>query len=53
MICGREDELLDSSRSLAAWLREHGQNVELAIPEGTHSYIVWREALVRFVSTLF
>jgi len=53
MACGRDDELLESNRRLANWLRTKGQNVVLQEPEGTHSYIVWREGLVRFASTIF
>jgi enterochelin esterase family protein len=53
IICGGEDELLESNRQLAAWLRGKGQPVELLEPKGTHSYIVWREGLVQFASALF
>jgi len=53
MVCGRDDDLLESNRLLAQWLRGKGQAVELEEPEGTHSYIVWREGLVRFASMIF
>lgn len=53
MVCGRDDELLESNRRLAAWLRNKGQAVELEEPEGTHSYILWREGLVRFLTRIF
>jgi enterochelin esterase family protein len=53
MVCGKDDELLESNRRLAAWLSKKGQKVQLEEPEGTHSYILWREGLVRFASTLF
>lgn len=53
MVCGQEDELLESNRRFAFWLRSKGQPVELREPEGTHSYIIWREGLVQFASTLF
>jgi enterochelin esterase family protein len=53
ILCGRDDELLESNRQLAAWLRGKGQPVELREPMGTHSYIVWREGLVQFASALF
>jgi enterochelin esterase family protein len=53
MVCAREDELLESNRRFAFWLRSKGQPVELQEPEGTHSYIIWREGLVQFASTLF
>jgi enterochelin esterase family protein len=53
MVCGREDELLESNRSFAQWLRSRGGAVELEDPQGTHSYMVWREGLIRFVSKIF
>ena len=53
MVCGKDDELLESNRHMADWLRGKGQKVELEQPAGTHSYIIWREGLIRFVSTLF
>ena len=53
MVCGRDDDLLESNRQFATWLRGKGQVIELEQPEGTHSYIVWREGLVRFASTIF
>lgn len=53
MVCGKDDELLESNRRMADWIRGKGQKVELDQPEGTHSYIIWREGLIRFVSTLF
>jgi enterochelin esterase family protein len=53
MVCGHNDELLDSNKRLVAWLRGRGQEVDLDVPEGTHSYIVWREGLVRFASAIF
>ncbi|HEY2039262.1 MAG TPA: alpha/beta hydrolase-fold protein [Edaphobacter sp.] len=53
MVCGRQDELLESNRQLLAWLREKRQAVQLEEPEGTHSYIVWREGLIKFASKVF
>ena len=53
MVCGRDDDLAESNRSFAAWLRGKGVAVTLEEPEGTHSYIVWREGLVRFASAIF
>jgi enterochelin esterase family protein len=53
MVCGKDDELLESNRGLAAWLRSKGQKVQVEEPDGTHSYILWREGLVRFAATLF
>lgn len=53
MVCGRSDELLESNRQMAVWLRGKGQALELEEPEGTHSYIVWREGLTRFASLIF
>jgi enterochelin esterase-like enzyme len=53
MVCGRSDELLESNRHMAEWLRSRGQTISLEEPEGTHSYIVWREGLVRFLSQIF
>lgn len=53
MVCGRQDDLLESNRRLTAWLQGKGQAVKLEEPEGTHSYIVWREGLVRFASAIF
>ncbi|QNI36503.1 alpha/beta hydrolase-fold protein [Edaphobacter albus] len=53
MVCGRGDELLESNRRFAQWLRGRGRTVELEEPDGTHSYIVWREGLVQFVSRIF
>lgn len=53
MVCGRNDELLDSNQGFVKWLRGKGQEVELDTPEGTHSYIVWREGLVQFASKIF
>lgn len=53
MVCGKDDELLESNRRMAAWLGGKGQKVHLEEPEGTHSYIIWREGLIRFASTLF
>lgn len=53
MVCGKDDELLESNRRMADWLRAKGQKVQMEEPEGTHSYILWREGLIRFASTLF
>jgi enterochelin esterase family protein len=53
MVCGRDDELAEDNRRLADWLRAKGQPVTLEEPEGTHSYIVWREGLVRFAELIF
>jgi enterochelin esterase-like enzyme len=53
MVCGRQDELLNSNHIFAEWLRSKDQPVDLEQPEGTHSYIVWREGLVRFASRIF
>ncbi len=53
MVCGRDDDLVDSNRRFASWLRGKGATVTLEEPEGTHSYIVWREGLVRFASMIF
>jgi enterochelin esterase family protein len=53
MVCGKDDELFESNRRLADWLRSRGQKVQMEEPEGTHSYIIWREGLIRFASTLF
>ncbi|MBS1800907.1 MAG: esterase [Acidobacteria bacterium] len=53
MVCGKDDELLDSNRQMAKWLQDKGAGVSLEIPDGTHSYIVWREGLVRFASLIF
>ena len=53
MVCGNEDELLASNQLLARRLRERGIAFTLEIPDGTHSYLVWREGLVRFASAIF
>jgi enterochelin esterase family protein len=43
MVWGKDDELAGDNRRLADWLKAKGQSVEFTEPEGTHSYIVWRE----------
>ena len=53
IVCGMDDELAGDSRRLAKWLQSKGQAVEFEEPEGTHSYIVWREGLVRFAQRIF
>jgi enterochelin esterase family protein len=53
MICGGSDDLLESNQKFTTWLRSRGELVEFEQPEGTHSYIVWREGLVRFASRIF
>jgi enterochelin esterase family protein len=53
MVCGDGDELIASNQQFARWLREKGAAATLETPEGTHSYIVWREGLVRFASAIF
>jgi enterochelin esterase family protein len=53
MVCGKDDELAGDNRRLVAWLKAKGQPVDFAEPEGTHSYIVWREGLVRFAQMIF
>jgi enterochelin esterase family protein len=53
MVCGRDDELAESNRQMASWLGGKGATVALEQPEGTHSYIIWREGLVRFASMIF
>lgn len=53
MVCGRDDELLESNRQFFQWLQSKRQSVDMEEPEGTHSYIVWREGLIRFVSRIF
>ncbi len=53
MVCGKDDELAGDNRRLADWLQAKGQQVNFEEPDGTHSYIVWREGLVRFVQVIF
>jgi enterochelin esterase family protein len=53
MVCGKDDELLASNQRFAKWLRDKDSTLTLEIPDGTHSYIVWREGLVRFASLIF
>ncbi len=53
MVCGKDDELAGDNRRLAAWLKAKGQPVDFEEPDGTHSYIVWREGLVRFAQLIF
>jgi enterochelin esterase family protein len=53
MVCGKDDELLGSNQQFAKWLRDKGATDALETPDGTHSYIVWREGLVRFASAIF
>jgi enterochelin esterase-like enzyme len=53
MVCGKDDELAGDNRRLAAWLQAQGQPVEFEERQGTHSYIVWREGLVRFAQKVF
>jgi enterochelin esterase family protein len=53
MVCGKDDELVASNQQFVRWLREKGAAATLETPEGTHSYIVWREGLVRFASLIF
>lgn len=53
MVWGRDDDLAESNRRLAAWLRSRDAAVRADQTEGTHSYIVWREGLAQFVSMIF
>ena len=53
MVCAKDEELLESNRKMAAWLKAHGRPVTLDEPDGTHSYIVWREGLIRFAQKIF
>ncbi len=53
MVCGKDDELAGDNRRFADWLSGKGQSVTFEEPEGTHSYIVWREGLVRFAQRIF
>ena len=53
MVCGKDDELIDDNRRLAAWLKSKGQALTFEEIEGTHSYIIWREGLVRFAQMIF
>ena len=53
MVCGKDDELAGDNRRLAAWLQGEGQVVTFEEREGTHSYIIWREGLVRFAQLIF
>jgi enterochelin esterase-like enzyme len=53
MVWGKDDELAGDNRRLAAWLRRKGQPVSFNETEGTHSYIIWREGLVRFTQLIF
>jgi len=53
MVCGKDDDLAGDNRRLGAWLKAKGQPVEFEEPEGTHSYIVWREGLIRFAQMIF
>jgi enterochelin esterase family protein len=53
MVCGKDDELAGDNRRLAEWLTAKGQPVEFEERDGTHSYIVWREGLVRFAQMIF
>jgi enterochelin esterase-like enzyme len=53
MVCGKDDELASDNRRLADWLQGKGQPITFEEPRGTHSYIVWREGLVRFAQMIF
>lgn len=53
MVCGRDDELIDDNRRLVGWLKSKGQAVTFEEIEGTHSYIIWREGLIRFAQMIF
>jgi len=53
MVCGKDDDLIVSNQGFAKWLQGRGAAATLETPDGTHSYIVWREGLVRFASFIF
>ncbi|MCU1222273.1 MAG: hypothetical protein JWQ42_366 [Edaphobacter sp.] len=51
--CGAGDDLIGGNRKLTGWLRSKGLSVTTEERPGLHSYIVWRESLVRFASLIF
>jgi enterochelin esterase family protein len=53
MVCGKDDELAGDNRRFAEWMRGKGQDLTFEEPEGTHSYIVWREGLIQFAQMIF
>jgi enterochelin esterase-like enzyme len=53
MVCAKDDELAGDNRRFVDWLRAKGQPITFEEPNGTHSYIVWREGLVRFGQMIF
>jgi enterochelin esterase family protein len=53
MATGKEDFLLETSRSSVELLKKHGFNVTYRETDGGHTWIVWREYLREFAPLLF
>ena len=50
---GKDDFLLDTARATVAMLEKHGFDVVYEESAGGHTWINWREYLVKFVPQLF
>lgn len=53
MICGKQDIFLPANRSLVDWFSSNQISVSYQETEGGHTWIVWRNALIAWLPSLF
>jgi enterochelin esterase family protein len=51
--CGTSDDLMEPNRAFAGWAKAQHLPVVPIEMEGKHTWLVWREALIRFTPQLF
>ena len=51
--CGADEELLPSNRDFISWLKKRKIEVTAVETPGLHTWMVWRDDLVRFAPLLF
>ena len=51
--CGSADSLIQQNNSFTAWARTEGLNVTSVETSGAHTWLTWRENLLRFAPLLF
>jgi enterochelin esterase family protein len=53
MACGTDDRLITSNRAFEAWAKEKGLPVTAVETPGAHTFVVWRDDLLKFAPLLF
>ncbi len=53
MACGTDDRLITSNRAFVAWAKQKGLPVTAVETPGAHTFVVWRDDLLKFAPLLF